>query len=197
MFRRRSRRSASALIAARGSDWLRDSRLRQTFDRDLEDAEQILDHSAVTLTCEKFDRPVDGVAVVTDRALRIRWGLASAVRQHLQIGYERMHWVEVWTDDAASVYLTYFDPARTTVGFYQELTLRAESSDLTLALPHLVSGYHQRTVLPEVAIPEAEEGAFAELEAPVRPQIELPALPARLHVGAGAHRRRRRGLVRR
>jgi hypothetical protein len=140
VFKRGNRLGGSAPVDAHRTDWLHDSSLRQLFDRDLEEGERILHTCAVTVTSPRFDRPVRGWAVATDRALRMRWGLATAVRQSLHVGHDRMRRVEIAPDDPHTVRLTYFDAARTTSGWYQELRLRAECPELARALEQRVGG---------------------------------------------------------
>jgi hypothetical protein len=195
VFRRRTRRGVPAPVGPQGAEWLTESWLRQLFDGDLERGERVLHASPATVTTERFDRPVTGWAIATNRALRIRWGLAAAVRQSLHVGYDRMRWVEVALADPHAVRLTYFDAARPTASWYQDLHLRVDSAEMATALPHLVSDC--RRAEPEVPAPPADATAP---EAGSVPRVLLPApddaLPPARAAGGG-HRRRGRRLARR
>jgi hypothetical protein len=196
VFGRKTKRNALARLAGQDSSWLRDSRLRQLFDADLEDGELILHVSQATATpSASFDRPVNGWVVATDRAIRLRWGLGTAVRQSLHVGFDRIRFVEVPVADPASAQVKYFDAARTTSGWYQELCLRADSTELTLALPHLLSAYERR--LAERAGAEVASGGPAMAEAVPAQRAPLGAHASvspdgKNRLTAGAHKRRRR-----
>lgn len=148
MFRRKTRNGAVGPRGGQGADWMRHSRLRQLFDRDLEEGEHIHSLFRVTVSTQGFDRPVGGWAVATDRALRIRWGLATAVRQSLHVGYDRVRRVEVASGDPQAVRVTYFDAARTTAGWYQEMHLRADSAHLATTLARLAGSQARKSTEP-------------------------------------------------
>jgi hypothetical protein len=194
VFGRKVKQNALARVAEQDSVWLRDSRLRQLFDADLEDGERILHICEATATSASFDRPVTGWVITTDRALRMRWGFGTAVRQSLHIGYDRIRWVEVATADPQDAHVRYFDAARPTVGWYQDLRLRADTAELAQALPHLVSAHQGRIVrqveAPEQAVDATQvAGIPAQRHSVATEDVVAPA--ARSRVAAGAHKRRR------
>jgi hypothetical protein len=195
VFTRRIRGVPSAPAGEQARDWLRDSTLRQLFDGDLEEGEHIAHLSRALVSTAKFDRPVTAWVVATDRALRIRWALATAVRQSLHVGYDRMRWVEIGPADPHTAHVTYFDAGHTTAGWYQELRLRADSSELASALPRLVSGHERRSgALPAAPV---EVDVEAAVHAPVAlPSVHDSAPPVGRRRVGGAHRGRRWRLAR-
>jgi hypothetical protein len=199
VFGRRTKRGGLALLAPQDSGWLEDSRLRQLFDADLERGERIVHLSEATATSASFDRPVTGWVIATDRAIRLRWGFGTAVRQSLHVGYDRIRCVEVPVADPRSAQVTYFDAARTTTGWYQELQLRAESAELTQALPHLLAAYQRRLAeRAETESATAEPAAVGSIPAQREPHTHERMAPfAKNRLATGTHKRRRRGLARR
>jgi hypothetical protein len=200
VFGRRAKQDALARVAAQqNSDWLRESRLRQLFAADLEDGERILHICEATATSASFDRPVSGWVIATDRALRLRWGFGTAVRQSLHIGYDRIRWVEVTTAEPGAAHVRFFDAARPTIGWYQDLWLRAASAELTRALPLLVSDYRhrmaERVAAPQAAVEAARVESIPAQREPVAAHDGTPPT-TRSRLSTGSHTGRRR-LVRR
>jgi hypothetical protein len=195
VFGRRTKQNALARVAEQDSSWLRDSRLRQLFHADLEDGERILHLCEATATSASFDRPITGWVVATDRAIRLRWGFGTAVRQSLHVGYDRIRSVEVAAADPQDAHVRYFDAARPTVGWYQDLRLRADSGELTQALPQLVSA-HQARIAEQVEAPQPTVDVTQLASIPAQGHSmtteELVARSARSRLAAGTHKRRRR-----
>jgi hypothetical protein len=192
--RRTAKRGLAALTAEHDSRWLSESRRRGLFDSDLEPGEQVALFAEVTLEAGPVDRPVGGWAVATDRALRVRWARGSSVRQSMHVGYDRVRWVEVGTDDPCSAYVVHFDAGRTAVSWYQDLRLRGDSPSLAMALPRLVSEYHRtavRSLLDQGPTPAAAPAAGS-----LRPG-DVVAPPPQTSLTAEVRRRRLRRLVRR
>jgi hypothetical protein len=194
VFGRKVKQNALARVAEQDSVWLRDSRLRQLFDADLEDGERIVHICEATATSASIDHPVTGWVIATDRALRLRWGFGSAIRQSLHVGYDRIRWVEVTTAEPQAAHVKYFDAARPTIGWYQDLRLRAHSHELTRALPGLVSDHHhllaERVATPEPAAETTQVTTIPAQRGAVAAPEGIQA--ARSRVPAGTHKRRRR-----
>jgi hypothetical protein len=185
--------------AVQDPDWIRQSRVRQLFSDDLEPDEVVHHTAEVTVTSAKFDRPVRGWAIATDRALRISWGLATTVSQSQHVEYDRMRQIEIDDAEPCSVHLTYFDAARTTTAWYQALRLHADAAELTTALPQLVARRRRHLAEPVEAPATPSDTGHREDGVLVVPAPPAPHVTAArsADVTPDVRRRSRRLLTRR